>query len=769
MQEVVVTATKRATPLQKTPLAVTAVSASTLDKQHVNNVEDVTHLVPNFQATAEGDHGVITMTLRGIGNDSAKTEYADPEVAMFIDGVYSPRAEGAAVLLFDLDSIEVLRGPQGTLWGRNSTVGAVNMITAKPTFDSLYGNLEVGAGSYSRFGARAAVNVPVSDTFAFRLSFADEKHDGYVNYQSPKLPSLASQMVAATAAGVPAASFQAINPNLFVQGGPKYSAQDQSAIRLNTRWAPSEKLNWDLTFEFFRDRGTPGANLMQAPRAGESFWSSLVDTAPYLHRDVYSIRSRIDYSLTENMALSYIAGYSHFTGASDYDQDGGAHIPTSFASGATYQEDRTNSSAYMNYSHELELKSQGKNRLDWILGLYYAAEDNSIRFDIPIFNGTQEGTVAWQGSFIQPKETVRSEAAFGQATFNVTDDLHLTGGIRYTDDRRTNVGGTNNAWSYNAACPQVPLDPGTNPLDPSINPSCFNTYQHNDGVYTNNKVTWLARADVNLAPGFLAYASASTGYKSGGLQDGGVTYGPESLTNYEIGTKNTLLDGRVTFNNAFFYEDIKGYQFSSPVTFAGGNRGLATANASGAKVYGIESELTAHPTPDDTFQLSAAFLHTKLGYLEAGSNDYGNLVANFGPGGAIRNGPACSIPGTACATFSGNTLAHSPSFSTQAIFEHDFHMMNDGTLTPRISFHYETSSWLSLFNDGPGDQQKAYSRTDLSLTYRAPGEKRWSIEAYVQNVEDGKIRTNAGATGDNIYTSQYLPPRTFGGNFRLDF
>ncbi len=758
VQEVIVTATKRSTPLQKTPVAVTAISSATLDKQHVNTIEDVTHLVPNFQATSEGDHGVVTMTLRGIGNDSAKTEYADPEVATFIDGIYSPRAEGAAALLFDLDSVEVLRGPQGTLWGRNSTVGAVNIVTAKPTFGDVYGNLEIGGGDYGRIGARAAINVPLGDTFAFRVAFADEKHDGYVDYQSPKLPSLASQMAAALAGGVPAASFQAINPNLFVQTGPKYSAQDQAALRVTARWAPTDRLNWTLSGEYFRDRGTPGANLMQAPRAGETFWSTLADTAPYLHRDVYSLRSRIDFNISDYLGASYIAGYSHFTGSSDFDQDGGAHVPTSFATGATFQEDRTNSSAYTNYSHELELKSQGKNRLDWILGLYYAAEDNSIRFDIPIFNGTQEGTVAWQGSFIQPKETVESKAVFGQATFNVTDAIHLTGGLRYTDDHRTNQGGTNNAWSYNAACPQVPLDPGTNPLDPSINPSCFNTYQHNDGVYDSNKVTYLARADAELAPGFLAYASFSTGYKSGGLQDGGVPYGPETLNNYEIGTKNTFLGGRVTFNNAFFYEDFKDFQFSAPVTFAGGNRGLATSNAEGAKIYGVESEFAARPTENDTLQVTLAFIHTKLGHLLAGSNDYNNL-------------PVCVDPtiSNPCEDVTGHKLPHSPSFAAQAIYEHDFRLMNDGVLTPRVSFHYETSSWLSVFNDGAGDQQKAYTRTDLSLTYKAPGDKHWSVEFFVQNLEDGRIRTNAGVTSDNIYTSQYLPPRTFGGNFRLDF
>ena len=115
VQEVTVTATKRTTTLQSTPLAVTPISAVELDKQHVQTISDVVHLVPSFQATTEGDHGVITMTMRGIGNDSAKTEYADPEVALFVDDIYAPRAEGAATLLFDIENIEVLRDPQGTL------------------------------------------------------------------------------------------------------------------------------------------------------------------------------------------------------------------------------------------------------------------------------------------------------------------------------------------------------------------------------------------------------------------------------------------------------------------------------------------------------------------------------------------------------------------------------------------------------------------------------------------------------------------------------
>jgi iron complex outermembrane receptor protein len=286
-QEVTVTATKRTTTLQSTPLAVTPIGAAELDKQHVQTISDVVHLVPSFQATTEGDHGVITMTMRGIGNDSAKTEYADPEVALFVNGIYAPRAEGAASLLFDMQNIEVLRGPQGTLWGRNSTVGAVNMQTAPAELGSNFGDVQGGLGSYNRFGTRAAFNFALSDTFALRAAFVHEQHDGYVDYQKPPTISLADQQ-AAVAARIAAPTpppanpiaFQPLDPNTFVQTGPKYDSQDQSAARLSMLWKPTRDITWNASYEKFLDRGTPDMNLMQTPRPARSFWSALISVAP---------------------------------------------------------------------------------------------------------------------------------------------------------------------------------------------------------------------------------------------------------------------------------------------------------------------------------------------------------------------------------------------------------------------------------------------------------------------------------------------------------
>jgi len=251
----------------------------------------------------------------------------------------------------------------------------------------------------------------------------------------------------------------------------------------------------------------------------------------------------------------------------------------------------------------------------------------------------------------------------------------------------------------------------------------------------------------------MVYGSVSTGYKSGGLQDGGVHYGPETLTNYEIGSKNTLFSGTVTWNNSIYYEDFKNFQFSAPVTNADGSHSLVTSNAKGATVYGAESELTARVTKDDTVQLGLAYTHTKLGFLMAGSNDY-----------AL---PVCPTDSTIkCVNVTGNRLPHSPTGSMQLGYEHTFRFADGGKLQPRVNFHYESASYLSVFNMGAGDTQKAYSRTDLGLRYQAA--KDWWVDAYVQNVEDGRIKTNA-QNSFGTWQSQYMPPRTFGVNFGYDF
>jgi iron complex outermembrane receptor protein len=748
--EVVVTATKRSTSLQRTPIAVTALTAATLADNHVQTLLDVVALVPGFQATAQGDHGVTTMTLRGIGNDSAKTEYADPEVASFVDNVYSPRAEGATALLFDVEGIEVLRGPQGTLWGRNSTVGAVNIQTVKPELNSRSGYVEGGIGDYNRIGTRGAVNVPLSETAALRFAVVHERHDGYVDYQQFPNPSIAQQRAAYLAAGGAAAGFRPINPNNYVSGGDKYSAQDQTAARMSLLWHLAPNLRWNIAYEKFIDRGTPSANLMQTPRAGQDHWSTLSDSSPWVNRDSDNVRSRLSWDISPDLALQYVAGWSKYSGDMRFDQDGGTILPTSIISGGKFQEHTTTDSNYRSYSHEVLLQSVGARTIDWQVGAYYGKEKNNIRFDIGGMNGTEDGTVAWQGSFIQPDQTVENSAVFGQATWNITDAWHLTGGVRYTHDKRVHIGGRGYTWAYDASAPQLPLNPQIDPRDP------VNGYQSgvpNDGRYSDNKATGLLRVNYDIDRSNMVYASVSTGYKAGGVQDRGLPYQPETLTNFEIGSKSTFMDGALRINNALFYMDFKDFQFNSPVSFSDGSRGLAIENADGAKVMGLETEIAARIAKDGRLSIALAVLDTKLGHLVAGSNDY-----------AL---PPCTVDTRieTCLDVSGHKLPHAPKFSTTVQYQHTFRLADGATLVPRITARYEDDVSLSVFDLGPEDRQKAYASADLGLRY---AKDKWWVDAFVRNVGDKKIKTSA-FNGFGPWLAQYKPPRTVGVNTGFDF
>ncbi len=741
VEEIVVTATKRETNLQNTPIAISAFSQKTLDEQKVKDVTDLARFVPSLAFSQHGDQGSINLTMRGIGNDAAFTEVADPEVAIYIDGIYSPRAQGASVLMYDMDRVEVDRGPQGTLYGRNATVGAINLITAKPTFDGDHGNIEVVGGSYNRFGVKGMLNAPVSDTLSFRLAFITDRHDGYANFQQPP--------------NVPG-----IVRSAFVTEGKKYYAQDQRSGRFSALWKPNDRFTWNLNVEGYQDTGAPVIDLMQTPRPGQPMWSTLSDTAPQTNRYTFGVRSQMDYALTDKIGVSYIAGAQRTGGSANNDSDAGALPPTGADTPANaFQEDHTVSSQYDAYSHEIQLKSTGKNTVDWILGGYFSHETNKIRFDIDQRNGYRLGTFGWAGSFIQADREIESKAVFGQAVWHLNDRIRLTGGLRYTDDTKKDVGGRNVTF---AGCP-VGVDPalcqtGIFGAYPGVTAQQLVALLPGYGISDNDvkgdwtKLTYLVRADADITDRVLAYASVGTGFKSGNIEDGGRLAGPESLTNYEVGTKTKLFDGRATLNVAAYYEDFTGYQVNSTLTTrdAQGNitaTQLITQNAKGATAYGLEAELNARVTSHDSFQASVSLLHTELEELE--SID-GRLYNQSDP--------------TKIQELKGNQLPHAPLFSGTFTYEHNFDMPNGGQVTPRFTTHIESRSWLSIFNQGAFDQQKSYTRSDIAVRYDPPG-RVWSLEAFVLNVEDNNIRVTAdsfGAPNTPVFMSILQPPRTWG-------
>ncbi|EIZ78038.1 TonB-dependent receptor plug [Novosphingobium sp. Rr 2-17] len=779
--EIIVTATRRETTLQSTPIAVSAFSQATLDKQQVKDVTDLAKFVPSLQFNQQGDQSAVLLTLRGIGNDSAYTEVADPEVAIYVDGIYSPRSQGASVLMYDMERVEVLRGPQGTLFGRNATVGALSLISAKPKLGKFEGNVEVTGGNYNRLGVRGAINIPISETLAMRVAFVTDRHDGYADFQAA--PDVAG-----------------INRSAFVTTGKKYYAADQQSGRVSLLWQPSERFSWNLSGEVFLDNGAPVIGLLQTARAGTDRWSTLSDTAPDTDRYSVAVRSTMNYDVTDAVQLSYIAGWSRIGGSTQTDADAGALPPTGTtdASGndlplGAFGENRTLSSRYDFQSHELQLKSSGKQTIDWIVGAYYSHEKNRIRFDIDQRNGYRDGTFSWAGSFIQANRQIDSRAVFGQAVWHATDHLRVTGGLRYTSDKKQDIGGRNVTYSGDG-CSAADLAPGG-----ACQAGIFGAYpgataeelvnllpgysiSSNDVKGKWDKLTYLARVDADLAQDTLGYASISTGFKSGNIQDNAGLTDPETLTNYEVGLKTRMFDRRVTLNLAAYYSDFKDYQVNQAVTYRddAGNvirSQIVTQNAKGATAYGLEAELTANLTDNDRLQFSGTFQKTKLDDLESVD------------GRLYDGGKASSI-----VQLKGNELAHAPRFSATASYEHEFELASGATITPRISTHYETKSWLSYFNGDANpfvnandpadnmpdrgtngtdwDRQKAYFRSDASLRYTSASQN-YSVEAFIQNIEDGKIRTNATAFGtpryDPVFLSNLQPPRTWGVRAKANF
>jgi iron complex outermembrane recepter protein len=769
LDEIVVTATKRETNLQDTPVAVTVFSQANLDTNLVVDISDAVKFVPGVAYAEHGDQGAMTITMRGIGNDSAYTELDSPEVAMYINGIYSPRSQGTSAMLYDMDRVEVLRGPQGTLFGHNSTVGVIDLFTAKPQIGVFAGNAEVSAGDYEAYGSRGMLNLPVNDTLAFRIAFAQEKHDGYVQFQG--VPTFVSTNPAIF--GAPPNAY-GLNTTPYVTMGPQYDSEDRVSYRLSGRWVPMDSLSWDLSYEHYVDRGIPEVPLMQAPRPGEPLFSILASFQPANDRRSDNIRSNISWSMNDYLNLTYIFGKTRMSGTENAQDDAGLAIPTSATTpgNGALQDAQTVGSEFDSYSNELQLKSTGTHLVDWIVGLYAFRERNFIRFDIDQYNGYAGGNANfnWAGAFIQPDRSQEDRSEFGQAVLHATDRLRLTAGVRDSFDDERDIGGRN--VTFNCCAPPNVYGCGPYTYGLSLAQLLANNYavSDNDAYTSSHKVTYLGRVDFDFTKDLLGYASVGTGYHPGRVEDGGTHDNPETLTNYEIGEKSTLFDGRMTLNTALYYENFKGYQVTSVVTTRNAEGQILASqteqvNSQGVKGYGLEIELAAKATPVDTIQYQAAVMHTKMeNLLTVDSRLY-----SLNPADPLAN----------VANIAGNELPHAPRFSMTLGYDHDFFLPNGDSLVPHVAFHYETRSWLSYYNEtipiqgvSDWDEQKAYTRTDFTLTYKSGGEHKYELQGYVQNIEDKDIKTNSDIYKiENVpnAVALYMPPRTFGFRARYRF
>ena len=776
LEEIVVTATKREELMQDAPVAVSVISGDILDRAGIVDPDSLAEMVPNVDVNSEANRDGLIITIRGVSGTDVRNG-ADPTTAFHVDGSYVPRLSGANAYFFDTERVEVLRGPQGTLYGRNSTSGVVNVISRKPEFGDVSGNVEVAAGNYEQVIARGAINIPFSDNVAFRGAFMHNSHDGY------------SENGGSGSVGITENANDA----------------DEMAFRAHLLWNVGDNTSLLLTGERYdRDGvGQAGANLgclseaelapfgqttVTAAQPGGAVITCNNTSDPLRHNPLNTqghrdnsdtnFRLQVDHSFGST-DLFYLAAFrSHERDYLD-DNDGTAIIANGIAATGSIVENTQSDT----WTHELRLQSSGDGPFQWIAGLYYLEEEVDGMFAVflprdPTRNaGMAPPPVATFGfdqqivQFIDRGLTSESSAVFVSGSYDISDSVTLRAGVRTTKDEKDKggnfadpeSGSTFNVFFNNA---------GTNG-DPTGR--TFNIGGSMDADRRDNGIpqvstpdwtetTWNVGLDWRLNDELMTYLKVGTGYKSGGWNRGsqGTTsdgtlfvFNPEEITAIEAGAKWDLLDGRGRLNFAAFHYDYTDMQqaaiFTNP---ADGTRTNVTFNAAESTIYGLEVE--------GTFLFgNTGSITGSLGYLSAEYDKFEGYQDDF-------TGVEVDV--------SGNDLPRSPDFNVSInIVPATFDGLG-GTWTPTLFFHYESESFFDIANRSIGSSgagiRDAYTKTSFTLGY-AHEDGGFFGEAFVYNLEDDEV-FNSSSCGSSVGSASslpnpvydcfatYEPPRTYG-------
>jgi iron complex outermembrane receptor protein len=682
IQDIVVTAQRRTESLQKAALAVSVLGSDALKAAGVTQAQDLTNLVPALTLSSTGGGGT-QVTIRGVGN-FAGNPYAEPAVAVNLDGVYLARSSGPTGLYYDLDRVEVLKGPQGTLYGRNATAGAINVIARRPQND-YEAEGEVEYGNYNNRRLELALNAPIEGVGAIRISGVVAKRDGYESdgYDDEDTQAARGQLLVdhggpfsllvvgdyAHTGGMGSGGVFALSETGFVSSNPYLGAavDGSNAILQNV----SNQLT-----------GGHDPNLLP-PFKTDGF----IDVNNW----GISATAKYDFGGAELTVIpAYRDSTSHYL-----HYDAGFPVNSDEYSKAT--------------SVEARLGSKNKAAaLQWLIGAYFFNED--LNFDLVPFQGVAYGPT-------EPILNTRSLAAFGQATYSLTSALRLTGGLRYTNERKTQNG-------------QLGYGPG---------PGLPVTYISLDGgLIQEDRVNWKAGVEYDAGAHSLLYANAATGFKAGGFfaSQAPNTSLPESITAYTAGAKNRFFGNTLQLNVEGFYWKYKDQQIThiGPIEPAAAGFNLITENAGSADIYGAEADLVWQPISTDRFAADIQYLHSRY--------------TDFTYTQALTGGPpqtTCAVTPINTASVSvdctGRVMPRSPKWTVNLSYQHTFELGHIGTLDARVGTRIESESVLGI-EYLPGEYQKAYTKSNASLTWH-DATKRYSITGYVDNIEKAVVKTYA--------------------------
>ncbi|MCI0518126.1 MAG: TonB-dependent receptor [Woeseiaceae bacterium] len=771
IDEIVITAEKRQSTVLETALAISAFDQSALDRNGISRVEDLEMAVPNFKF---GDlnlgFGGAQITIRGISNDNV-TNDGDPSIAVHLDGVYLPRISSGNALFYDIERVEVLRGPQGTLYGRNTTSGTVNVISRRPEFESTF-DAEITAGSDSLLGVQGALNgAIVADRLAGRLAFTYRERDGLrSNGPAPDGDDLDYYGLRGSLL------FQA-SENVSLLLGADYFEQSGAGTVMAA--IPFDRPEDPTPFEFPFVTDPQSFGLNTQPETDNNDWGVRAE----LNWDAGDTRFTYLGALRSNQRKNVVDrdGTEQIPTVADLCRFNPPPVPCAVTVGPSTGNLAITDQVADSFSHEVRLASQyDDSRWEWLLGLYYFEEEQDTDFDAVLEGLRGTGFIAPFLGSAPPAlaadpatrinrindQLAESIAAFAQASyrFGAEEQFRITAGLRWTKDEKDDGKGAYTGFTlepltapraFTQADLQFPI-PGSDPICTDGSVTVFRCLIR-DRKDDWSEVNWKLGFDWHFSEDWMLFVSGTEGYRSGGFNDGN-TYDPETNLAIEAGLKGQFLGGRAQADIALFH-----YTFDDQQVSQVQNAAVITSNAGESTLFGAEFAGSMLLGETGRLDLTVAYLDTEYDKFD-GVDDP-------------------QTPGIVLEDLSGNELLKSPEWSVNIGLEPvAWQFAGNASLTPRINFHYESDFFLLAFNN-PQNQQDSYTRTDFRLIYDS-GET-WSLEAWVKNIEDDDVLVGQFTTPNNLLTppqvvglppgagrqelllGSYAPPRTLGVTFRL--
>lgn len=736
IEEIIVIAEKREVSLQEAPLAISAITEAALEEQSVFNVADMTARIPTLVVNkSEGTDR--TITLRGMGKSgSSQNGTIRQSVAYHQDGVYYRNSLAANQDLFDVERVEVIRGPTGTVFGQSSIGGVINVITKRPDLDGFSGHVDLSAGTEGNRGGRLYVNVPLSDTLAVRGSFQNRRHDGY-------------------------------SKNVFL--GVPLDEENNTSAKLQLLWRPADNLDVLFrasSFEIEENNGRAQKGLLDTTSGTRNLNQNFAGLFNFENED---ISLEIDYE-ADWFNVKAISAYQDARTGSRSDNDRANLAPDARPGYITdnrilnFQQDRDQFSQEITFS-----SNNGNSPFTWLVGAFYLEADGEIEF-IEGLDRDSDGLIPdWdqirnvdetllfgnQGFIFRGIEKLTSTAFYGQVTYDLTDRLRVFGGVRMSEDKSD----PDNSFFFGD------FGPG--------NSTKLDSTDYKIGL------------EYSLSDDVLSYVTFASGSKpNGGSLTSGAPGGLITLENFavppvfaeeeneaiEIGVKARAMDDRLQINSAFYVYDLSNYQFLSdnPTPFGGG-----AVNAPAVDMWGLETEITALLTDNFRLDFSVGYLDTELnGFTPALDtiNANGATAASAIMGFDLFSPENIAARQAQVEDLDGNELPAAPEITYNLSATYTTALSSGAEMDFNMNYAYRDDFYARIYNHPVADVVPSQGLLAATIRY-VPPDANWSIELIGSNLTDDKAISNTytdifgvGATG-----REFNPPRVIMLRLNADF